>query len=229
MLRSLTLPVPYRLTSLYYSQKISGVVRLTITTKHENASAHLHFLADLAPRCLGDKSFFAGADRADAFARATGLAAFGILRVCPFRYEHLHRSRMGRRARERRQFQSDGARLPAVGARREGRRDEGGHHHGEASRRLLPVAVEHDRVFGQKFEMARRARRRVEGTVGGLQGVRPEVRRLHLALGPQSPAIRNAALQPRLQRSMARDSQSIRRGLRIVARRRERRQEADGL
>src|SRR5262245_34801721 len=107
---------------------------------NEIFTAHYHILADFYLGSLGDEGLPSFTHYPDAFARATGLAANGILRVHPFRHEHLHRSRMGRRARTSRLLQSDRARLPAMVARRQGRGDEGRHYHSQTSRWFLPVA-----------------------------------------------------------------------------------------
>src|SRR5262245_66561490 len=96
-----------------------------------------------------------------------------------------------------------------MGARRQSRRDEGHHYYSETSRWVLSVAVKYDNLLGQTFKMARWTLRCAERTVGSLQGIRPEVWRLYLTVGSQPSALRDARVQSRLQRSMARNTYPI--------------------
>ena len=58
----------------------------------------------------------------------------------PLRAQHLHRLGVGRRPRGCRCLRPHGARLPPVGGHRPPGGHEGDHPHGQASRRILPLA-----------------------------------------------------------------------------------------
>ena len=104
------------------------------------------------------------------------------------------------------------------------RRIQAGDPHGQAPRRLLPLAHGHHLPLGGLVALARREGRRAGRAARGVPQVRHALRRLPLALGPQRPLLRRlAALQRPVRRPAHRTADPLRQGRRGVVRRRLRR------
>ncbi len=91
--------------------------------------------------------------------------------LCPLRHEHLHRPGVGRGDRGPEALQSDRSRRRAVGRGGQGGGHPGPHRHGQAPRRLLPLAEPLHGALGQEFALeGREGRRRRRGRGGLPQG-----------------------------------------------------------
>ena len=95
-----------------------------------------------------------------------------------------------------------------------------GHPHGQASRRILPVAHGYHTSLGSLVALERWEGRCGERVEGGVRQIRPEVRRIPLAVGSQRRMLRRLApLQPAVHPTAHRIAHPLRRDSRGVVRR----------
>ena len=125
---------------------------------------------------------------------AARLAGAGILCVYSLWNEHVHESRMGRRARIAGAVSALRIRRAAMGARSSIRGHARNHSHRKAPRRLLPLAERVHGAFRKAFSLE--ARRGARGCRRLPRGG-AALRRLPLALGPARAELRP---RPRIRR-----------------------------
>ncbi len=165
-----------------------------------------------------------GRDAATADGIAARMAARGAGAVRPLHGEHLHRQGVGRRHREPAHLRSRPARRPAVGPRGEARRLPQPDPHGQAPRRLLPLADADDGPQRAQQPLARRIGRPGPRVHRRVPRRRPRRGPLSLAVGPQRAQLRpGPGLRRLLSHAARRAARPVRSAGRSVVRRRQRR------
>ena len=130
---------------------------------------------------------------------------------------------MGLRRLRPKDLQPHTPRLRAMGQDPRGSRHEGRNPHSQTPRRILPMALRRQRLQREQVALARRQGQRGEGTLRSMQEIRTQVCRIPLALGPLARRLRHTLLSALFLRPAARPPHQLRRGVRGVVRRSQRR------
>ena len=130
---------------------------------------------------------------------------------------------MGRRNRTRRHLQPHSPRLPSMGIYCQKSWHARHYPHRQTSRRLLPLAQPRQQPYRGSKCMAQRQRRRPTATLRCLPRARHQNGSIHIPVGPQRPHLRHPCLQRNLPPNPPACTQQLRRHLRTMVRRSQRR------